>query len=192
MNVVLKTAWLISNEAIELQYKIENVWKEKPESLKDEIKAFWQHWKALPANVDVNQRVDQVLLAVRNEAGEIVGIGSTYLMLAPGLGQLFYHYRTFVAPEMRRTYVAKEMLLAAQKYIENYNSSHLEDGALGMMLEVENDALKYGGITVKRAVWQETGFVYIGMNSVGAHRRVYYFPGALIEERPKDSPVGSS
>lgn len=163
------------------KYHFENVWGDKPDPLGKEIKAFWYKWHALPENVDANDRVNQVLYVVRNAEQQIAGIGSAYYSFVARLEQYFYIYRTFIAPELRRTYIAKDLLLASRNFLEQYNSEQQQQRALGMLLEVGNEVLKYGGVTVKRAVWKDTRFVYIGTSEQGAHLRVYYFDGALIE-----------
>ena len=162
-------------------YHFENVWGDKPAALGEEIKAFWQKWQALPDGADADSRVAQVIYVVRDPEQQIAGIGSAYYSHVARLNQYFYIYRTFIAPELRRTYAAKDLLLASRKFLEQYNSEQQQQKALGILLEVENQVLKYGGITVKRAVWKDTGFVYIGTSRQGAHMRVYYFDGALIE-----------
>lgn len=110
-----------------------------------------------------------------------------FRQFSPRLGNHFYNYRTFIAPELRRSYVAKELLLQSRIFLEQYDKQQSEDKCLGILLEVEAEMLKYGGITVKRAVWKDTGFVYIGQARTGAHLRVYYFEDKLIE--PPESPA---
>lgn len=166
--------------------RFENVWHDKSERLRDEIKRFWRDHKALPPGANVEARVDQVLFVVRGEAGAVAGVSSVQRTYVPRLGDHLYVYRTFIAPELRRGYIAKDLLIASRDFLERYNEGQHADPCLGIFLEVEAESLKYGGVTVKRAIWEDSRFVFVGRTPAGAHLRVYYFPGALIEPlRPR-------
>ena len=162
-------------------YRFENVWLEKSELLKTQIKGFWIDNQALPAERATDERADQVLYLVRDAAGEIAGASSVFRAYVPGLGDYFYHYRTFISERLRRHQVATELLLESQRFLEKYNEQQTSDTCLGMYVEVEAEVLKHGGAGVKRAIWEQTRFVFIGRSRSGAHLRVYYFPGAMIE-----------
>lgn len=164
-----------------LPYRFDNVWLDKSDLVREEIKAFWQEHNALPEGADADARAEQVLYVVRDEDERIAGVCSVRRRLVRRLGDYFYVYRTFIAERLRREYVAKDLLHTARDFLAEYNERPGVARCLGIYLEVEAETLKYGGVTVKRAIWEDTRFVFIGRNQVGAHLRVYYFPGALIE-----------
>ena len=162
-------------------YSFENVWLEKSDSLRHQIRKFWIDNGALTEERATDERVGQVLFVIRNAAGEIAGVNSAFRAYVPRLGDYFYHHRTFIAESLRRHSIAKDLLLESRDFLETYNALQTAERCLGMYIEVEAESLKYGSVTVKRAIWQESQFVFIGRSPNGAHLRVYYFPGALIE-----------
>ena len=162
-------------------FQFENVWLDKDDLLRTQIKRFWVDNGALPAERATDERADQVLYLVRNLEGAIAGVCSAFRAYVPRLGGYFYHHRTFIADSLRRHHVAKKLLMESRVFLEKYNAAQTAETCLGIYIEVEAETLKYGGITVKRAIWQDTQFVFIGRSPSGAHLRVYYFPGALIE-----------
>lgn len=161
--------------------RFENVWHAKDVRLREEIKGFWRDHDALPRGADVETRVDQVLFLVRGATGAVAGVSSVQRSYVPRLGDYFYVYRTFIGPQLRRGYVARDLLVASRDFLEQYNQGQRSERCLGIFLEVEAESLKYGGVTVKRAIWEESRFVFVGRTPAGAHLRVYYFAGALIE-----------
>ena len=163
------------------EYRFENVWHALDAGTREQVKRFWRDHDALPVNADADLRAEQVLFVVRDAAGEVGGVSSVARTYVPRLGDYFYVYRTFIAPALRRGYVARELLVTSRDFLQAYNESNRGEPCLGIFLEVEAESLKYGGITVKRAIWEDSRFVFIGRTRSGAHLRVYYFPGALIE-----------
>ncbi|MFZ5562526.1 MAG: hypothetical protein ACOZBW_00625 [Thermodesulfobacteriota bacterium] len=160
------------------EYLLENVWENKAPELKNEIIEFWMKHNALPNREIAQERVRQVFCIGRDGANHaLAGLGTVYEKYNPQLENSFYYYRSFVAPEHRRSLLATNILLHTRDFLENAFIKKDLTKCIGMFMEVENEALQK---LRNQAVWPYSGFVYIGKNEKGYHLRVYYFKGALI------------
>lgn len=159
------------------EYDIQNVWKDKTGELKEEIIDFWLSEKAIGSRDMAEKRVDEVFFTARNKEGGIVGVNTAYKKYNRQLENRFYYYRTFIAPEARKSSVMGEMFNSLMNFLISRFENKEDTEAIGVLLEVENEFLKK---RLNQAVWPGNNFVYIGKNERGAHLRVSYFPNALI------------
>ena len=160
------------------EYLLENVWEDKTPEIKNEIIEFWMKHNALPTREMAMERVQQVFCIGRDGAtGQIAGLGTVYEKYNPQLENSFYYYRSFVAPDHRRSLLATNLVLHTRDFFEAAFVKKELTKCIGMFVEVENEYLQKHR---NQAVWPYSGFVYIGKNAKGYHQRVYYFKGALI------------
>jgi hypothetical protein len=83
--------------------------------------------------------------------------------------------------------VALSLALAGRdRLVERYTTGEDSRG-LGVVFEIENEGLKRH---LPKGLWRETDFLLVGVNAVGAHVRVHYFPGVHAPE-PPGSPSSS-
>lgn len=157
-------------------YYLENIWLNKDSEVKEEIIRFWLSEQVL-SEEQANWRVNQVFLLARDPDTKIVGVNTVYKQYNKQLENLFYYYRTYVTPRARKLQMTAEMLLAARDYLEARFIDKTDTKAIGMLLEIENEAIKK---RLNEAIWPVSNFVYIGKNQRGDHLRVYYFKNALI------------
>jgi hypothetical protein len=161
---------------MEFPYYLENVWENKGPEVREEIIRFWLSEQVL-SEQQAKQRVEQVFLLARDPDKNIVGINTVYKQYNQQLENFFYYYRTYVTPKARKLQMTGEMILEARDYFEARYLDKTDTEAIGMFLEVENEAIKK---KLNMAVWPVSNFVYIGKNQRGDHLRVYYFKNALI------------
>jgi len=160
------------------EYLLENVWENKTPALKNEIIEFWLKYNALPSREMAEERVRQVFCIGRDGAtGQIAGLGTVYEKYNQPLENSFYYYRSFVAPEHRRSLLATNLVLHTRDFLEAAFVKKDLTKCIGMFMEVENEHLQK---LRNQAIWPYSGFIYIGKNEKGHHLRVYYFKGALI------------
>lgn len=159
-------------------YQLDNVWGAKTPAVQAEIVTFWLRTGALPTQEEAEKRVDQVIFLARTAVEpQIVAVSSVYLQVNLQLGYPCYYFRCFVEESHRRASLALQLLLATRQALNARFISGENTQAIGMVIEVQNDALRQFRT---EAVWPRSGFVYIGRNGRGDPVRVSYFDGARI------------
>lgn len=159
-------------------YRLDNIWTTQTPEIETEIIDFWLRSGALPNREEALKRVGQVTVLGRTAAeGQIVSVSSVYLQFNQQLGYSFYYFRCFVEEQHRRAYLARHMLLATQKELNSRFVAGENPQVLGMIIETQNSILRQHRT---RAVWSETGFIYIGRNERSEPVRVFYFDDARI------------
>ncbi|MDX6235088.1 MAG: hypothetical protein QOH68_4255 [Nocardioidaceae bacterium] len=146
----------------------------------DEVKAFWRREGALSPE-EAARRIAEVLHVVTEVGGPVVGVSSAYLQANRQLGLNFWHYRTFVAPEHRKSSIAAHLALNGRELLEQRFAAGVAATAAGILLEIENEGLKRH---MSGGLWPTTGFTFVGENTRGDHVRVRYFPGVLAPPPP--------
>lgn len=166
-------------------YTIDTVWETQTEELKEEIVDFWLRERALVGREQAQQRVSQVVLVARDGFGEIVGVCTAYPRQNPQLRHVLYHYRTFVAAEHRKEMIGFRLIVAARDYFNGRFLQGHDPHIIGMIIEIENPGIRN---KFTRAIWAQTGFVFIGYNHRGEHVRVFYFDDAHINPVATEAP----
>jgi hypothetical protein len=157
-------------------YRLENVWKDKPEALKDEIVRFWLAHQALPGEVQARQRVDQVIFVLRDQDNEIIGVNTAYPALNPYLGLKLFHYRVFVSPAYRNLDLATKLTVTACDFFNERFLAGKDLDIIGLFAVIESPLLHRA---MSSAVWQDR-LIYIGKDERGNPLRVYYFDGVRM------------
>ena len=159
-------------------YWFDDVWGDKASELAEEIITFWLGEKALPTREAAEKRLDQVVFIVREpETDAIVAVSTVYRQFNQRLGHPFYYFRCYVTEAHRRQLLAAQLLV---KIRDKFNARFLageDPKAIGMIVEVENQALNERH---RKAVWDHSGFTFIGYNRRSQQVRVFYFDGARI------------
>ncbi|MGQ0622488.1 MAG: hypothetical protein ACT4QA_21700 [Panacagrimonas sp.] len=161
-------------------YTLTNLWEADSAALRQDVVRFWTAENALRPDTNVVERAAQVLLVARDDRGAIVGVCTAYNAVHPRIEHRMFHFRAYVAGPARRQNLARELTLAARKYLESYNQRLPEDQkALGVIMEVEAAVLQTSPVT-RQARWAATQMSFIGRTPSGAHLRVYYFEDAPL------------
>ena len=153
---------------------INDVWQSKSEELIEEIIAFWDARSAIPPNVDINKRAHQVVLVVRDEKNQIVGVTTSYLTNYAPLKNNFFVYRGMLAPAYRIPGLFIKMTSTTIRILEEFSKTMNEkDRPIGIIAEVENPNLKEARMTKT-----SSGMTLTGFSKKGNPVYVYYFQGA--------------
>lgn len=138
---------------------------------------LWQRNRVVPAE-EAARRVREVLLVATDAGGALVGVCTAYLKHNARLHMDLWHFRTFVDPAHRTADLARVMARISREQLQERFVSGEDTRGAGVLYEVEAQVLKDND----RAVWRATQTVFLGVNELGAHLRVFYFPGALAPE----------
>ncbi len=160
-----------------------HAWPHPDELTRRSIIDFWAANDALPAGDPElgERRARQVVVIAReHETNKIAGVSTAVATPVESLGFPCFYYRTFVAPEQRASWVlSKAIFLNSYRLLNERFQQGCDADVLGLLIEVQNESLQRH---LKYAVWALDGMnvVYIGKNSKGIHRRVWYFEGAEV------------
>lgn len=137
-----------------------------------------EFWRRENANVrDVAERLKQVVLYARTASGEVAGVATAIPMLPPRFGQPMYYFRAFVGHAWRATPLVRELTIRSCSVLEAY-ARERDFPCIGVLLELEN-ARFYK--TLRKPVWWNPRFYYVGKSERGLEVRAFYFEGALLK-----------
>ena len=141
------------------------------------MRAFWRRERAFDDAAEVAKRLAQVVLYARTPDGGIAGVCTAIAMLPPRFGQPMYYYRAFIGKAWRATPLVRELMNRACDALEAYAR---ERGfpCIGVLLELENPRFYK---TLRKPVWWNPRFYYVGMSERGLEVRAYYFDGAKLK-----------
>ena len=125
-------------------------------------------------------RVNDVVLVAIDQEEDVVGVSTAWLQENLHLRMTLWNYRTFVARAHRQGDIAFLLLHASRDALAARYADGTDRRASGMIMEVQNEILKR---TRNQGIWTTSRFAFIGEDEVGAHHRVYYFPGATAPTR---------
>ncbi|MBL6449212.1 hypothetical protein JMN32_23080 [Fulvivirga sp. 29W222] len=152
-----------------------NVW-EKDLDLKERVKEFWRQLKALPENVNVDERARQLVFVAVDDA-RVIGVTTAQRARIPKLNDnYFYNFRTLIHPKYRIPGLVDKLAVLTRDFLETLYISGQSD-CIGLITLIENERLKQER---REAVFPSTKMAFIGQTKAGHHIRLYYFKGAKI------------
>lgn len=141
-------------------YRMQNVFGEKPEGLRREIVAFWRANRALRrGEAEAWRRSNEVVLVIRNPEGEIAGVTSVYA--AAFRGATYYFYRMFIRRGDRVPGMMRFATLETRHFLQR---QHAPGGPKGMIVISENPKLMNPGM---RRMMARGGFTDAGKTPKG-------------------------
>jgi hypothetical protein len=143
----------------------------------DEVLAFWESERAMPAPEEARRRVHEVLMVALDPDDRLAAVSTVYLQRNRQLGMDLWYYRTFVGHEHRLSHLAVRLLWESRDRLSERFVSGQDARGAGMITETESELLKGH---YNRAFWVISDFDFIGETPSGAHVRVHYFPGARV------------
>jgi hypothetical protein len=154
-------------------YRLIPVYGSVPPDLRGEITAMWRAAGVLLPD-EARRRVDEVVIAIRNPAGELAGVNTAFAWEVPGGSGTWYFYRTFVRKADRGVPgLPSASLRAAVAVLRD----HPHPGApLGIVAVVENAKLSKPGS--KRRM-ERLGLHLIGRDDDGHDIWCLRFDGAV-------------
>ena len=130
---------------------------------------MWKMGNILPEGIDPTQRVAQVIAALQDGNGYIVGVNTAYPMsfeYGTLAGKEVYAMRQFILPASRDFALNKKLLWSS---FDILNDSH--NNATGIVLILENLKLTRKGYTKR---YKDIGFVKVAAPNI--HNEVWYKP----------------
>ncbi|ELR68486.1 hypothetical protein C900_00320 [Fulvivirga imtechensis AK7] len=153
-----------------------NIYEQKDEALKQKVISFWAALNAIPPQVDINARANElVFMALDND--QVIGVTTAQRAKIKQLNDnYFYAFRTLIHPDYRIPGLVDKLAVLTRDYFGALYQEQKTD-CIGLITLVENEQMKQQR---REAVYPSTGFVFIGRSKAGHHLRVCYFPGAKI------------
>lgn len=141
------------------------------------IMAFWDREHALRDAGQVAARLKQVVVHARTRDGEVAGVATAVASLPPRFGQPMYYFRAFVGEAFRATTLVRELTLRSCDVLEAHAREHGYP-CIGVLLELENTKFS---TSLRKPVWWNPRFYYVGKSDRGLEVRAYYFDGARLK-----------
>lgn len=155
---------------------LENVWQTDVSMIREQVRDVWQKHGG-PVAGKAEERLQQLVFVVKNEAGDVVGISTAFKAYVKQLRNHFFAFRLMLVPGYRIPGLTSKLLVATRDFLESIHARDSNDMAIGLITLVENQAIKENR---NEAIWPASKMVYIGNTKEGSHIRVYYFKGAHI------------
>jgi len=153
--------------------KIEFVWKNVSEEVKDSVVKFWLAEGAIPKEEDAINRAKD-LIAVCTSGNEVLGVATGTKTKHPAFFNNFIVYRTYVAKGNRREGIARKVF---HHVYDEFNAVHEAHEIIGLLCALENPEINKNTIPV----WTEDrNLTLIGFDQRGIQLRVAYFDGVEI------------
>jgi hypothetical protein len=151
-------------------------WNNSTPELREAVMQFWLNSRLLSAE-EAEKRVAEVVMTVRDEQNEIIGISTAYKAFVKQLGHHFYMFRCAIREQERHPGLTSLLLVKTRDHLESIHQN--DEGVIckGLMTVVENPRINE---TRREAVWPASKMVYIGATKDGRQIRLYYFKGARI------------
>lgn len=154
----------------------ENFWQRDASDIAEEVLQLWNGHGG-PVGAAGRERLRQLVFAVREANGRVVGLSTAFKVYIKQLRHYFYAIRLMLLPEYRIPGLTSKLLVATRDFLELIHAQDLPHAPIGIITLVENPRLREHR---NEAVWPASGMVYIGNTGSGQHIRVYYFKGARI------------
>ena len=145
----------------------------------ESIRKLWKRNFPAMTEVQAHARLKQVVFAIRNETGEVVGVSTCYKAYISQLENHLFAFRCFIDPAFRIPGLTSTLLVKTRDFLEQTTEQEVDEKerCIGMITLVENDRImKFRN----EAIWPASRMAYIGNSPKGYHIRVYYFKKALI------------
>lgn len=154
------------------------IWQRDVSLVREEVENLWRTYAKLPEE-EIQKRIHELILVVKFQ-GKIVGVSTAYIQPVKLLNNHdFAFYRNFVVSQFRIAgldfAITKESVATLEEAYPQTENQRVK----GVITILENNDLKTSP-TMKKAVWVNVPFVFIGNTSAGHPIRVYYFKNARI------------
>ena len=166
-------------EGTKQQLIFENLWQKKDSPFHASIIKLWKkNAPGMPAEQFTN-RLHQIVFAVVNESGEVVGVSTAFKIYVKQLRNYMYAFRCLVDPAYRSPGLPSALIVKTRDYLEQIYSTDREGEGqcIGIITLVKNEHFRK---VRNEAIWPASKMVYIGNSQKGYPIRVYYFNKALI------------
>lgn len=142
-----------------------------------DVSEFWRRENAILDPDAIANRLAQVVLFARTAGHDVAGVATAIPVLPPRFGQPMYYLRVFVGQAWRATPLVRELTISACSVLEAY-AKERDFPCIGVLLELEN-ARFYKAL--RKPVWWNPRFYYVGKSERGLEVRAFYFEGARLK-----------
>ncbi len=118
--------------------------------------------------------------------GDVAGVATALPMIPQRFGQPMYFFRAFVGKSFRATALVRTLMNRSCELLEAFAR---ERGfpCIGVMLELENPGFYK---TLRKPVWWNPRFYYVGKSERGLELRAFYFDGARLKSPDEIRQLG--
>lgn len=162
-----------------MNYRLECVWKNVPDAVREEAIDFWLSEGAIKDREQARLRADHLLVIARDGEGRIAAVSTAYKDVLHRFGFTLFSFQMFVAKKKRHPGSARKLVSRAWHELNSRFQSGEDRDCLGMIIEVANEKAMR---VLDEPVWNAggAGFVYVGKSARGFHLRIAYFDNARI------------
>ena len=158
------------------RFRIVDDWPAVQPDAAEAVRAFWFAERAFDQEVQIAQRLPQLVAHAYAPDGGVAGVCTAYAVTPPQLGQPMYYWRCFIGAHWRATPLVMQLLKHSCRVLEEYARAN-DFPCIGVLLELENTRFRERG---RAAQWWNPRFTYIGRSPRGLDVRVLYFKGARL------------
>jgi hypothetical protein len=165
---------------IEFMLAFENVYGRLSEPAKQAITALWKAEDALTDQEQMEERLKQVVIIIRDSAsGVVAGVSTAQKKRMQALNNRhLYEFRCFIGANHRIAGLDVKLSRETFDFLEKLSKSD-QHHPVGIFSILENETLKNEPVW-RRAVWPEIEMYFVGYTNSGNPIRVHYFKGARI------------
>lgn len=122
------------------EYRLIPVFEKTSNEIRQRIIQLWQDNRALPAEVNADDRARQALFVVIGREDRVVAVSTVYISdmrhtgMANAPQDIFYFYRMFIRPQDRVGHLAKTMVMRAYDYLKSLNVANNPKGIAAIAL----------------------------------------------------------
>jgi len=158
-------------------FRFVSTWRNLSSDDAERVRLFWRSHDAITDLRDAERRLAQVVMYALAPDGSIAGVSTAMPMLQPRFGQPMYYFRAFIAPAWRRSKLVRDLTNRSCDTLEAFAR---ERGfpCIGVLLELENQGFYRA---LRKPVWWNPRFYYVGRSERGLEVRAYYFDGAKLK-----------
>ncbi|MEP7043907.1 MAG: hypothetical protein ABI843_12655 [Dokdonella sp.] len=152
-------------------------WKQMSAADAAAVRTFWLEERAIVVEGAIAKRLLEVVMHARTADGRIAAVCTAALATPPALGQPVYYWRIFVGSAWRATKLIRTLLNRSCALLGEFAKANDYPG-IGILLELQNTRF---GETLRRPVWSNPNFVYLGSAAGGREMRIHYFPDVQLK-----------
>ena len=158
-------------------FRFVTTWRTMAHDDAERVRLFWRSHNAIASPADADKRLAQVVMYAIAPDGAIAGVSTALPMLQPRFGQPMYYFRAFVGTAWRRTKLVRDLTNRSCDALEAFARERAFP-CIGVLLELENEGFYRA---LRKPVWWNPRFYYVGRSDRGLEIRAYYFDGARLK-----------
>jgi len=153
-------------------FSFQVIWQKVSEELTEEIVSVWESLNVLPKNTNPRERATEVVLLVRNEENQIIGITTAKTLYYPPIKNELFFFRGLIVPGSRIPGLFMNMTMETIQVLEeHFNNSNTSP--IGVFTEIENKRIQQANLTRLKS-----GMILVGFSERANPVYIYYFKGS--------------